>query len=597
MKSKIIFNSKSHTYTSGKKIQYSSVSSLIGKYKQPYNAEYWSLYKAYERVLGDKFKDLKRGYKLQDSSLFKHLRNFADEQKVLKTQLEILQEWKGEKDKSIIKGNEYHTFKENQAISSGVCLNPFSDCNYPTVESTKITVKNKVEYREPTVDELYDLVDGFHPELILWNNDYKLAGQADKVFIETINGVRYAEIDDYKTNKAIKKANFFGKMLDPLGHLDCCVSGDTKLITEDGIVKIKDTLDIPIKIWNGNVWSEVIPFKTKSNTTLYRVLFDDGSYLDVTDNHKFLIKYRLDKDFIEQTTEDIINKMNTTKWLPRVPNSNIKYIEKGIEVLEAYDYGFLLGDGTVGKWKSEIKAELYNKDKQIKFVTGEKRNYSNHIIQYFDLDYKFSKDLKYDYGLPNIIFSWDKKSILNFISGWIDADGTNQHGKIRLYGKEDKIRDAQLLLTKCGIKSSIKIAGYKDDITSVSKRKSDLYYLSISKTSELNTQRVISNSNNESTKKHKWQFIKSITKLEDLQDSFCLTEKLNNQCVFNNVLTKQCNYNHYRLQISTYAWMLEQAGYTIRNTAFTHLNQQYKFDYMKHEVQLMLDIDPYLKLI
>lgn len=97
--------------------------------------------------------------------------------------------------------------------------------------------------------------------------------------------------------------------------------------------------------------------------------------------------------------------------------------------------------------------------------------------------------------------------------------------------------------------------------------------------------------------KHKWQFIKSITKLEDLQDSFCLTEKLNNQCVFNNVLTKQCNYNHYRLQISTYAWMLEQAGYTIRNTAFTHLNQQYKFDYMKHEVQLMLNIDPYLKLI
>ena len=222
MKSKIIFNSKSHTYTSGKKIQYSSVSSLIGKYKQPYNAEYWSLYKTYERVLGDKFKDLKRGYKLQDSSLFKHLRNFADEQKVLKTQIEILKEWKGEKDKSIIKGNEYHTFKENQAISSGVCLNPFSDCNYPTVESTKITVKNKVEYREPTVDELYDLVDGFHPELILWNNDYKLAGQADKVFIETINGVRYAEIDDYKTNKAIKKANFFGKMLDPLGHLDCC---------------------------------------------------------------------------------------------------------------------------------------------------------------------------------------------------------------------------------------------------------------------------------------------------------------------------------------------------------------------------------------
>lgn len=52
-----------------------------------------------------------------------------------------------------------------------------------------------------------------------------------------------------------------------------------------------------------------------------------------------------------------------------------------------------------------------------------------------------------------------------------------------------------------------------------------------------------------------------------------------------------CNYNHYRLQISTYAWMLEQAGYIVRNTAFTHLNQQYDFEYMKPEVKLMLNIE------
>ena len=52
-----------------------------------------------------------------------------------------------------------------------------------------------------------------------------------------------------------------------------------------------------------------------------------------------------------------------------------------------------------------------------------------------------------------------------------------------------------------------------------------------------------------------------------------------------------CNYNHYRLQISTYAWMLEQEGYVVRSTRFTHLNKVYDFEYMKHEVELMLGLE------
>ena len=51
MKTQILFNGKHHTYTTGKKIQYSSVSTLIGKFKQPFDSEYWSKYKAYEKLL------------------------------------------------------------------------------------------------------------------------------------------------------------------------------------------------------------------------------------------------------------------------------------------------------------------------------------------------------------------------------------------------------------------------------------------------------------------------------------------------------------------------------------------------------------------
>lgn len=220
---KIKFNSSSHTYSLGRKRKYTSVSSLITKYKKPYNKEYWSTYKAYQRILGEEeFKKLKKGFVLEDNSLFNYLSQFVKQEDLDNEIKIVLEHWNDEKDKSIVKGNDYHTFKENQAISTGICYNQFTKVDFPTIQSTIITIKNKVEYREPTVENLIDLPDGFHPELILWDNNHLIAGQADKVFIETIDNVRYIDIDDYKTNKQIKKSNFFGKMLDPLSHLDCC---------------------------------------------------------------------------------------------------------------------------------------------------------------------------------------------------------------------------------------------------------------------------------------------------------------------------------------------------------------------------------------
>lgn len=223
MKSKIVFNNLAHSYTDGSMIKYTSVSTLVGRYKKPYNSEYWSKYKAYEKIIGkDKFKVLKKGFRMEDPSLFDYLNNFVGAEELNSAIIDILKDWENERDKSIIKGNEYHSYKEMQAKHLGYCLNPYSGIECKTIESTKIYVKDNIEFREPHFESLMDLEDGFHPELILWNNKHKIAGQADKVFIETIDGIKYAEIDDYKTNKKIATSSIFGKMLDPLSHLDDC---------------------------------------------------------------------------------------------------------------------------------------------------------------------------------------------------------------------------------------------------------------------------------------------------------------------------------------------------------------------------------------
>lgn len=322
-----------------------------------------------------------------------------------------------------------------------------------------------------------------------------------------------------------------------------CVSGDTNLITREGIDKIENLVDKEVEIWNGEKWSKVKPYQTGTNDRLHRVWFSDGSYLDATDNHKFLVKNRFEKKYKEVETIELIKLLETSKYQLQIPRSNIKY-EDGVDIEHAYDIGFVLGDGCVKK--GYIGAGLYGEDKKLNFTSV--KHVSN-LINYngtpfesvkFDLDFNFCKELKYSHGLPKYIFAWNKQSILKFIAGWADADGTNASKGIRIYGEESKIRDAQLLLTKIGVASSVNLMQKKGVKTNLCERKADVWYLQITTTSEIPCQRLTCN-NIDLSDKCKNQIIKRIDTLEGFHNSYCLTEKELHQCVFNNVLTKQCN--------------------------------------------------------
>ena len=136
---------------------------------------------------------------------------------LLSTISEIKAEWREEKNVAADRGTHYHSVKEKQALASGKAINPFDDKFYVTIKPTKAPGKDK-----ESIPSLASLLDGYHPELILFNHRFKIAGTADKVFIETIDGIRYIDIDDFKTNKTIKKTNSFQKMRPPLDKLDDC---------------------------------------------------------------------------------------------------------------------------------------------------------------------------------------------------------------------------------------------------------------------------------------------------------------------------------------------------------------------------------------
>lgn len=350
-----------------------------------------------------------------------------------------------------------------------------------------------------------------------------------------------------------------------------CVAYDTKLITRDGIVTIGEAAEAQaeVEIWNGERWSAVKPTKTGENRKMYRVTFSDGSYLDVTDNHKFLIASQSHMatagQFKEMTTLECIDKMEKTgdRTQLRVPRANIELDEdEGFFEIEAYNYGFILGDGYVvacSKSKGGYKKPLaiigdvyidtpfpfYNASVgepfQPPISKATKTPRLQRYVRFNSADREFAFRLKYAEGLPTELFSWDRDSIKAFFAGWIDTDGTKTVGGFRIYGREDKLRDAQLLLTKIGVNSSLNLMQKAGAETNVGVRNQDIYYIQVAEPKDLWATKFEMPESKAPVAKGKWQIIRDISLLDGLHDSYCFEEQELHQGVFGNVLTKQCN--------------------------------------------------------
>lgn len=335
-----------------------------------------------------------------------------------------------------------------------------------------------------------------------------------------------------------------------------CVSYDTKLITKDGIEYIGDVVsqNREIEIWNGKSWSKVKPIQTGENRKLYRVKFSDGSYLDATENHKFLAKTRFENEYTEYTTMELITLMKTSKYSIQIPRSNIVYDAGGVTEQYAYDYGYILGDGTATLNGSNYRtpfAEIYENEFNVNHYFTDSVTYGNiseneygskfKRAYFTGVDKKFAYSLKYNEGLPSEIFGWDRESMKKFIAGWIDSDGTKTTNGFRIYGREDKIRDGQLLLSKMGVDSSVNLMQKAGVETNYSTRKNSVWYLQVSNPKDLISAKIELQENANKITKSKNQLIKHIEELDGLHNSYCFEESELHQGVFNNVLTKQCN--------------------------------------------------------
>ena len=320
-----------------------------------------------------------------------------------------------------------------------------------------------------------------------------------------------------------------------------CVTPDTPLITEDGIVNIGDVQDKSVKVWNGNRWSSVTVRKTRENSELVRVTFSDGSYLDCTPDHRFSVKNRFESEWRTVQAKDLTGEKHSLQVQPTVIDR-----DNGVRVDDAYTIGFAVGDGCV--YNGKVLIDLYG-DKKIKCpVSGSRGGRTRKhgcSVDSVRVTSKVDAELvsKLKVGSIRDLHTWNKESVLEFFAGMADADGSaTGTGGIRIYiSDETRARDAQLVLTGVGIKSSVNLVQRAGAVTNKGVRKKDLWYLQITDASMLPTHRLDVSGGHDAKFRGKYQNIKSVEKLDYTSDVFCFNEPENHMAVFGNVLTFQCN--------------------------------------------------------
>ena len=210
----IVFFADGHTYwKEGRKVN--SVGSLLSTVTPPFD-KYWETHIAFKEFFGKEYTNHFRKFrspKPDPQQLYGPFLEKMDDKTFIENIHEIRDRWLLKKTIAQWKGTMFHEEQEKAAYRSGELLNPFTGKVFKVIKS-----KKKYD-NQSLCTNLYDLKDGCYLELLVFDPVHNICGQADIVYIETIDGVRYVSINDIKTNEEKPSKSSFGKLEAPLSHL------------------------------------------------------------------------------------------------------------------------------------------------------------------------------------------------------------------------------------------------------------------------------------------------------------------------------------------------------------------------------------------
>lgn len=613
----ICFNDSEHRYwdKNDSSKEYISVTTLIGKYAQPFDEDFWSKYKALEKLTSvEEWKTLKRTlldtHRITDDIIKAYAINPSD---LNIEQQNILDAWQKKKNESCERGTLIHSQLEHSFynMSDDAPLKKFG-------VGGKFTCKegyNKL-----------DLENGVYPEyLISWSSPDKvlnLAGQID-LLIKNGNEVTLADHKGLPLDTPIATETGFKTMAD-------LQVGD-KVFDKDG------------KLCNVTIKSEV------HHNPCYKITFDNSESIIADCEHRWLISFstnksnRRQKAYREQilTTEELagyLDRLNSLDKKPvdRIPKIvNVKPIELPYKELpiDPYVLGAWLGDGSksCGMLTQAKDSPLWDEIIKRGYTLGDnvvhdptRQNTESRTILGI-LGKLRELNLINNKHIPEIYLRASYQQRLDLLRGLMDTDGyyhITRHRYVMNTDSKWQCEDLVKLLGTLGVKPTVFDAVNKCNGKSF--KGWNVCFNSMTTNFFLTR-----NQDLEKPKMDKCSFriIKSCEPCEEVptqciavdspSHTYCFghtmipthntNEKIDQKGFFNTATRgttkmqyplntiEDCNYGHYEMQLSTYAFMLQQwhPEYVIKDLILNHYdhdmnNTLYHCIYRKDEVGRML---------
>ena len=234
-----------------------------------------------------------------------------------------------------------------------------------------------------------------------------------------------------------------------------CVTGETKILTDNGYYLIKDLENKNVNVWNGEEFSSV-EVKYTGDQEIYKVSLSNGMELDCSPGHKWLIQKGNSKHPERCLCEEIETiDLKVGDIIERYITPLIEFEDKD-NFLNPYTHGFFCGDGS------------YCNNYPIIYLYDKKRE----LLSYFNYDSYQENTKRISFYITKYInkekfvvpINYSKEVRLRWLEGLVDADGcvnlnsTKDSTSIQLSSINFKfLQDVQLLLTTLGIQTNIKL--------------------------------------------------------------------------------------------------------------------------------------------
>lgn len=611
----IAFEEEAHIYYDVTKPEqkFISVTTLIHSFTQPFDKEFWSAYKALEKLLPKEDWAIEKKSLLNTKKFDKvllELHNITEDE-FNKEQQAILDAWDLENRNSCERGTKIHADLENSFYKKK-----------KDIDLSKYQIGGKFECIKDYNN--LDLENGVYPEYLISrvSDDGKLriAGQID-LLVKRGNKII---IGDWKGL--------------PL---------DTKIPTLDGWSTIADLQEGNIIFDKDGNPTKILHKSEIHYNPCYKITFDNGKSIIADHEHRWLVSFKKNKskkrpdgyEHIVMTTEQIYDYLNNLEerrsdLIPKILNPKpLNCMAKDLPI-DPYLLGVWLGDGSkaTGLITQAKGSPIWDEIKRRGYEISENDQHNPdrenvEMRTVYGLRTELKKlNLLMNKHIPDIYQRASFEERLDLLRGLMDTDGYFHPKRKRFVmstGQKWQRDEIIKLLATFGIKTStfevVKKLGEKSFISWDVCFSTDLFNPFLTRNQDI--EQVGTQNNRTFRNIEKVELVDTIPtqclEVDSPSHTFLCTEEMivthnTNKKIdlksFFDSKTKSstkmkyplnnlddCNYNHYCLQLSTYAWMIQKKNpeFEIEDLVLVHFDHNdnmtvYHLPYLKDEVIKML---------